>query len=96
MARASRSKPTRLTEKLTQIRKRLALSQNGLIRRMGLEDELVRAEISAFEKGVRIPPLPVLLKYARAAGICSDVLLDDALDLPENLPSRPRHSRRNC
>jgi transcriptional regulator with XRE-family HTH domain len=91
MARASRSKPARLAEKLLQIRTRLNLSQNGLIRRMGLQDEMVREEISAFEHGVRVPPLPVVLRYARAAGVCSDVLLDDQADLPERLPSRPQH-----
>jgi hypothetical protein len=58
---------------------------------MGLEDQMVREEISAFEHGVRVPPLPVVLRYARAAGICSDVLLDDDMELPEKLPSRPRH-----
>ena len=94
MARAARSKPARLAEKLLQIRTRLDLSQNGLIRRMGLADEMVREEISAFEHGVRVPPLPVLLKYARVAGVCSDVLLDDEMGLPEKLPSKPRHQLR--
>jgi hypothetical protein len=58
---------------------------------MGLADEMVREEVSLFERGVRVPPLPVLLQYARVAGICSDVLLDDSLDLPNKLPSWPRH-----
>lgn len=35
----------------------------------------------------REPPLPVLLGYARAANVYVDALIDDAVDLPERLPS---------
>jgi hypothetical protein len=38
-----------------------------------------------------VPPLPVLLQYARAAGVYVDTLIDDALDLPAKLPSFPKH-----
>jgi hypothetical protein len=44
-----------------------------------------RNYISAFELGTREPPLPVLLAYARLAGISTDVLIDDELDLPKKL-----------
>lgn len=91
MGRASRQKPALLAEKLKGIRDKLELSQNGMIRRMGLEDELTQAEISAFERGVRIPPLNVLLHYAEAAGICTDVLIRDSTKLPKKLPSEPKH-----
>jgi transcriptional regulator with XRE-family HTH domain len=89
MGRAKSPKPVRLAEKLLQIRTRLNLSQNELIRRMGLEEELTQAEVSAFERGIRVPPLPVLLQYARAAGGGShlEALIDDRLDLPDKLPS---------
>jgi transcriptional regulator with XRE-family HTH domain len=87
MGRASQPKPARLAEKLLQIRSALELSQNGMIRRMGLTDELLREEISLFEHGVRVPPLPVLLEYARAANIYVEALIDDVVDLPEELPS---------
>ena len=87
MGRASRSKPKQLAKKLLQIRKRLGLSQNELIRRMGLEDELLREEISDFERGKRVPPLRVLLAYGRAAKLYVDALIDDEVDLPERLPS---------
>jgi transcriptional regulator with XRE-family HTH domain len=92
MGRASRAKPKRLAAKLLQIRTALDLSQNGLIRRMGLDDDLTQAEISAFERAIRIPPLHVLLSYARAAGLCVDLLIDDGLDLPTKLPSKSKHS----
>lgn len=84
-------RPKRLAEKLLQIRTALGLSQNELIQRLGLEDELVRAQISDFERGRRAPALPVILEYARAAGVYMDVLVDDELDLPNRLPSSPKH-----
>ena len=40
-----------------------------------------------YELGKREPPLPVLLKYARIAGVYVDVLIDDELDLPKKLSS---------
>jgi transcriptional regulator with XRE-family HTH domain len=87
MGRYPRRKPARLTEKLVQIRTSLRLSQNGLVRHLGLEDEIVRETISGYEIGTIEPPLPVLLTYARAANVYVDALIDDELDLPENLPS---------
>jgi len=85
MGRGTRQRPARLAEKLTQIRILLGLSQNEMISRLGLADEMIREEISAFELGTREPPLPVLLKYARVAGISTDVLIDDEMDLPKRL-----------
>ncbi len=83
MGRASLQKPARLAEKLSEIRQRLELSQNGLIRFLGFDDELTQAEISAFERGVRIPSLIILLRYARSVSISVEVLIDDELDLPK-------------
>ena len=91
MGSAARRKPKRLAEKLLTIRTGLGLSQNGIIRRMGFVDELSQAEISMFERGIRVPPLPVLLEYARAANIYVEVLIDDSLDLPVKLPSTSKH-----
>lgn len=91
MGRGSRDKPTRLAKKLLQIRETLSLSQNGMIRRLGLEDVLTQEYISGFERGVREPSLLVLLRYARVAGVWMDVLVDDDLDLPQKLPSVAKH-----
>ncbi|HEY8227676.1 MAG TPA: helix-turn-helix transcriptional regulator [Pyrinomonadaceae bacterium] len=91
MGKSRRSKPARLTEKLLQIRTRLGLSQNQIIRRLGLSEELYQASISGYELGTREPPLPILLKYSEIAGVCMDVLINDKLDLPEKLPSVPDH-----
>jgi len=98
MGRASRPKPTRLAEKLIEIRGKLSLSQNEIISRMGLTGETTREEISKFERGVRVPPLPVLLGYAQAAGVYVDVLIDDEVNLPSKLPCTPKHEgvRRSC
>lgn len=91
MGQSSRQKPVRLAEKLTEIRVKLGLSQNELISRMGLSEEISQARISAYERGVREPPLKVLLGYARAAGICMEILVDNELDLPKKLPDKPTH-----
>jgi len=90
MARGVRLKPKRLTEKLIQIRLSLGLSQNELIRM--LDVDLTQNRISEYETGKGEPPLPVLLKYARVAGVCVDVLIDDDQDLPKKLPAKPKHS----
>jgi transcriptional regulator with XRE-family HTH domain len=89
MARGVRLKPKRLTEKLIQIRLSLGLSQNELIR--SLDVDLTQNRISEYERGTGEPPLPVLLKYARVAGVCVDVLIDDEQDLPAKLPAKPKH-----
>jgi transcriptional regulator with XRE-family HTH domain len=88
MGSMARRRPERLAEKLLEIRMKLGLSQNELLRRLGLEDELTQAHVSLFESGSRAPSLPVLLEYARAANIYMEVLVDDGVDLPENLPPR--------
>jgi transcriptional regulator with XRE-family HTH domain len=90
MGRASQTRPARLPEKLLQIRTALGLSQNGMLRHMGLQDDLTQADVSAFERGVRVPSLPVLLNYAKAAGVYIDWLVDDDLSLPKKLPARVR------
>ena len=88
MARGARQKPSRLAEKLIQIRTALGLSQNELIRR--LDVDLTQNRISEYETGKGEPPLPILLKYARLAGVSTDVLIDDELDLPDKLPANPK------
>jgi transcriptional regulator with XRE-family HTH domain len=90
MGRASRPKPERLAEKLIEIRSKLGLSQNEMISRMGLVGEVTREEISKFERGVRVPPLPVLLGYGNAAGVYVDALIDDGVSLPVRLPCVPK------
>lgn len=87
----SRPRPARLAEKLVEIRSKLELSQNEMIRRMGLSGQLTQNRISAYELGEREPPLYVLLAYARACGGGGflEHLIDDEMDLPENIPADP-------
>ena len=91
MAKASRKKPERLAEKLLEIRQKLNLSQNGLIRRLGLTEELEQDYVSKFERGILTPPLHVLLAYAEAANIWVEALIKDNVDLPAELPSSTKH-----
>ena len=83
-------KSARLGEKLLSIRRSLGLSQNGILRRLGLEDELTQAEWSAYERSVRVPSLPVLLIISEMAGIWMDVLVNDDLNLPDKIPASPK------
>ena len=87
-----RQRPKRLPEKLLAVRTALGLSQAQMVKRLDEEGVLVPGQISEFETGKREPSLIILLEYARAAGVCVDVLIDDKLDLPAKLPAKPKHS----
>ena len=83
MGRSYRERPKRLGRKLALIRTRLGLTQPELITRLAVKGEpLYPSSISLYEQGKREPPLLVLLKYARLAGVSTDVLIDDKLKLP--------------
>jgi len=86
MGEKARQKPARLAEKLLAIREGLGLSQNELIKRLGVE--LAQNRVSDYERDKGEPPLPLLLRYARLAGVSTDVLIDDELDLPAKLPAK--------
>jgi transcriptional regulator with XRE-family HTH domain len=80
---------------LAHIRASLGLSQNEMVRRLGLEGRLLREDVSRFERGVGgEPPLDLLLRYARVIsttgwGEFLEALIDDEMDLPEKLPADP-------
>ena len=90
-ARADRLAPGRLSEKLLLIRNSLGISQSEMLRRLGLDDELWYTQISGYELGRSVPPPVVLLMYARVANVYVEVLIDDELDLPDELPSAKKH-----
>jgi transcriptional regulator with XRE-family HTH domain len=54
------------------------MSQSEIAKAVGVND---RALISQYETGKRQPSLPVLLKYARIAGVSTDILIDDKAKL---------------
>lgn len=86
MGRASRETPKRLGEKLLQIRTALGLSQDGMLKRLGLDEEYGRHYISGFETGEREPSLLVLLRYSEVARVWINALVDDEITLPIELP----------
>lgn len=86
MGRKARLKPERLAQKLVQIRNALGLSQSEMYRRLDLGDLIDYKRISEYELGNNEPPLPVILRYARVAGVHMEALVDDELDLPDRLP----------
>ena len=88
MGRGPREKPERLAEKLLHIRTALGLSQTEMLKRLGAEDKMAYHRISEFESGKGEPSLIILLEYARAVGVSTDVLIDDNLNLPAKLPAR--------
>lgn len=88
MGRSHRPKPARLAAKLRQIRTALSLTQQQMFERLGeTRTALYEGHIGLYESGQREPPLPVLLRYARIAGVYVDVLIDDEMDLPDYLPA---------
>lgn len=91
-----RPKPAHLAGKLRTIRITLGLSQNEMLRHLGLAEASFRSNISGYELGTREPPLPILLKYAQVAGVCVDVLINDDLNLPEKLPNVAMHKMVAC
>jgi transcriptional regulator with XRE-family HTH domain len=93
MGHKARRKPAKLAKKLARIRKELGLSQSGMVRQLGLADEIRQSHISAFELGTREPSLVVLLRYARLAGVTMEILVDDKLKLPAKLPAMIKDDR---
>jgi transcriptional regulator with XRE-family HTH domain len=85
MSRKSRLRVKNLSEKLRKIRQALNLSQGGMLQLLNFEELTDRSVISGYERGEREPPLPVVLRYARVAGVSVDCLVDDELDLPEQI-----------
>lgn len=75
-----RRKPKRLARKVLAIRKKLNLSQTEMAGLLQLK--ISYTAVSGFELGTREPDLLVLLQYARLAGVSTDVLIDDKLNLP--------------
>ena len=80
MGRSPRLRPKRLGRKLKLIREHLGLSQVGMAEALNFPT-VHPTNISGYERGLREPPYPVLLKYARLVKISTDVLIDDKMKL---------------
>jgi transcriptional regulator with XRE-family HTH domain len=78
----ARPQPRRLPGKLRKIRMKLNLTQqqmSDMVRHR--RSPVYPGHVSEFESGRREPSLLVLLKYARAAGVAVDTLVDDNLEI---------------
>ena len=82
MGRARRLRPKHLGKKLRQVRQHLGLSQVGMAEALNFPT-VHPTNISGYERGLREPPYPVLLKYAKLAKVSTDVLIDDNLSLAQ-------------
>ena len=75
--------PKRLAEKLRRIRLKLGLSQTGMAQALEKRGvKIQRGYIGNYEIKARVPSLLILLAYAEVAGISTDKLINDKLDLP--------------
>ena len=72
----------RLGEKLRAVRLRAGLSLDQMAACLGKTAKARRSRVLEWETGHRTPNLVTILRYARFAGISTDILLDDTLDLP--------------
>lgn len=91
--RANRSRPLspqKLSAKLLAIRVALNESQNGILLRLGFENEFGRDYVSKWERGLLEPPLLVLAAYADIANVFFEVLVRDNLRLPSDLPAKTK------
>lgn len=86
-------RPKRLGKKLLQIREAMALSQSEMLKRLGFEDLIAYTRISDYELDKRVPPLHVLLEYARIARVHLEDLVDDEQELPGKLPGQVIYKR---
>ncbi|MDQ3634628.1 MAG: helix-turn-helix domain-containing protein [Acidobacteriota bacterium] len=77
MGTNKRPRPEKLAEKLFQIRESFGLSQDEIIVRLGLDENVSRSNVSQYERGIREPSYLTLLAYSKIAGVCSDILIDD-------------------
>jgi transcriptional regulator with XRE-family HTH domain len=89
MGRSHRPRPVHLGDKLLQIRRSFNLTLEQMIEHLGYNDSpLYPTNVSAMERGDREPSLLLLLAYARVAGVSTDILIDDEINLPDKLPGK--------
>jgi transcriptional regulator with XRE-family HTH domain len=89
-----------LPQKLGHIRAILDLTQEQLLKELGLEKQFKKTSVSSWElpsnhKRNREPPYVFVLRLARYLNICPAVLMDDDLELPEALPAKRRHKEQD-
>ena len=85
--RSRQKSPANLAAKLLEIRLKLEESQNGILVRLGIQDDFDRGYVSKWERGLLEPPLYVLCYYADAANVFLEAIVRDELNLPNKLPA---------
>lgn len=76
-------------EKVRDIRLKLGLTQEAMFDALAEQGVKIHLSyVSLYEIGNRVPGLLIIWGYARIAGISTDLLIDDKLDLPEILPAK--------
>ncbi len=73
--------PQRLGVKLRDIRLHKGYTLEQMADAVGKTGTSRRTRIHEWEKGTRQPDLVCLLAYARLAGVSTDALIDDEMDL---------------
>jgi len=89
MGRTRRPQPVELKRKLSTIRKSFGWTMDQMAEQLvnaGSEESIHSGYVADYESGKREPSLLVLLTYAQLAGISTDVLINDKLELPNRLP----------
>ena len=82
MGRSRRIKPQKLGKKLKQIRISLGFTLEQMTENLDYRESMLYPQnISGFENSEREPNLLILLAYARLAGISTDELIDDKLEI---------------
>lgn len=83
MGRGKAEQPKKLAQKLKALRLTLKLSQSDMADSLEKQGVKVhRGYIGLYEIEERTPTLLIILAYAKVAGISSDYLIDDKLELP--------------
>jgi len=76
--------------RLTLLRKRIGLSQEGLAEKMGIS----RKQVSDYERGKSLMNHEMIIRFSLALGASADELLGlSAIDIPSEAP-RLRYTRR--
>lgn len=73
--------PKRLGEKLRAIRECRGWTLDQMADAVGKTGTSRRTRVHEWEKGIRQPDLLALMAYAQLAGVSTDVLIDDDIDL---------------
>ena len=79
----ARHRPKRLAEKLIQIREALGLSQREMAERLAERAgvEITYKNISKYEQKKSVPPMEVVLAYARAGRVQMESIIDDEVSV---------------